>query len=413
MQNREIYTLTILQLVADFATQVANFSLPYIALRIFGGSTLSNGLMMFVHGAPYLLIGGIIGRLIDKNRSSLCLVVASTIRLLSLVPIIWVMHTHHLPLSSNIVAVLAISLFALGTGSAALDISLYSLLTRIIKGENLAKANSRIQFATSVALIVTPGTAALIVSRYNIEGAYIFDFLLTLVGVPLIFRSPEGWAISEKRSDVAGRRSPLSFLRELSRYDLLDIAFVISIFKIFVRIGNVLFIMAMTSLIACTPTTIGVLIALTGIGVSVASMWGDKIVGCIGLQHTLAISSFGSALSWLLIAAACVVNQHDISVTMVAAANLFFGFSTAVFNSTSATLKQSKSPPSTQARIHSYFQALGWSSLLAGSVIGGLGAEFISFSGMFTVVAVGIFIGSVMLVMRISRADPLNSDSMT
>ncbi|AFW02895.1 MFS transporter [Gluconobacter oxydans] len=402
MQNRDIYILTILQLVADFATQVANFSLPYIALQIFAGSTLSNGLMMFVHGTPYLLIGRIIGRLIDRTRSSLCLFVSFTVRLLSLLPIIWIIHTNHFLLSANTVVVMGIALFALGTGSAALDISLYSLMTRIIKNENLAKANSRIQFATSVALIVTPGIAALIVSRYNIEGAYIFDFLLTLIGIPLIFLAPEGRAISAKRRDMIARRSSSSFLRELSRYDLLNIAFVISIFKFFVRIGNILFVIAMTNLLSCTPTTIGVLIALTGIGVSVASISGDKIVGYIGLQRTLAISSFGSALSWLLIAAACVVNKHDISVTMVAIANFFFGFSTAVFNSTSATFKQSKSPPSSQAKIHSYFQTLGWSSLLAGSIIGGLGAEFISFSGMFTVVSLGIFIGFVVLVARIS-----------
>jgi len=397
------YRLVGLQAVGDISIQIGNFGVPFIAIELFGKSTALAGLMTFCIGLPYLILGTRIGRYVDGHTIRSSLAVAIYIRILSLVSVIGFIQGHNYFSTPLLVALLSLSMTVLGAGSSIYEISVYSLITRSMSADRLAYTNSYLLSATSTALLVIPALSAAIVSTTSVATLYAVDTLIAVLAIFHLLRRSDAGAAMNRPPDKVAHVGRSGFGLILKQPDLLDLVMVSTALKFFVRSGNVVFIIGLSAVFDMRPIDMSVLIAMTGIGVLLSSTFGWRWGAKSGLRQTLIFSALGSAFAWGMIGVAFWFPKLPHTMILLGVGNLAFGFCTATFNSSTATLKQKTSPSEAQAAVHASFQMLGWSALAAGSLVGGETARIWSFPAVFLSVGIGIGLGALMLTIRPAR----------
>ena len=108
--------------------------------------------------APYLVLGLLVGALVDRRRRRPVMVATDLTRaaLLTAIPVAWAADVLSLPLLLVIVA-------AFGTASLVNDAASMSFLPRLVPGEHLQRAHARLDGADAVAQTSGPALAGVLV----------------------------------------------------------------------------------------------------------------------------------------------------------------------------------------------------------------------------------------------------------
>lgn len=165
------------QAVSSLGTAFTQFALPLLVFKL-TASALDLGLSTAATYLPYLFFGLIIGAWADRVDRKRLMIGADLLRALLTLGLVVLAWFGALSVGWIYVLTFANSTFGIAFGAARLA-AVNSLVTK----DQLISANSRITLTTSLATVVGPLLAGLVVSLAPVETVFIFDSLSFLISV--------------------------------------------------------------------------------------------------------------------------------------------------------------------------------------------------------------------------------------
>jgi MFS family permease len=156
--------------VSSFGTYVTLLALQTLVILTLDGSAQEVGWLNSARWLPYLVVGLLVGALVERRQRRPVMVATDLARaaLLVSIPVAWAAGILSLPLLLVIVA-------CYGTASLINDAASMSFLPRLVPREHLQRAHARIDGAAAVAQTTGPALAGLLVKLIGAPMAVLVD----------------------------------------------------------------------------------------------------------------------------------------------------------------------------------------------------------------------------------------------
>jgi len=179
--------------VSSFGTYVTLLALQTLVVLTLDGTAQDVGWLNSARWLPYLLLGLVVGALVDRRRRLPVMVATDLARaaLLVSIPTAWAVDALSMPL-------LLVIVVCYGAASLVNDAASMSFLPRLVPSEHLQLAHSRIDGTDAVAQTAGPGLAGLLVKLVGAPLAVLVDaasYLFSALAVATLrVREPMGRA---------------------------------------------------------------------------------------------------------------------------------------------------------------------------------------------------------------------------
>jgi MFS family permease len=303
------------------------------------------------------------------------------------------------------VALLVLLAFLLGSAEVIFSNAAQSVLPSLIAPENLPKANGNLQVSLTVGeTFVGPplGSVLFAVARalpFGLDAGTFFGSAALLTGVPRQARPST--APAPMRSQIA------EGLRYLFRHRLLrTIAVLLGVSGFANMMGQSTLVLLAVHVLHTGIRGYGLLWTASAAGAILGGMTAPALTAKLGMLPSLIIS---------LAASACAFTGIGLAPDAVVAGALFAanGYSTAMWNVVSVSLRQRIVPGELFGRVNSVYRLIGWGLLPVGAVTGGFVAKEFGLRAPYTlgglilaVAAVAALPALVLAARRVSRQPP-------
>jgi MFS family permease len=372
--------------VSSFGTYVTLLALQTLVILTLHGSAQDVGWLSSARWLPYLVLGLVVGALVDRTRRRPVMVTTDLVRavLLIAIPAAWAAGVLSMPLLLVIVA-------CYGTASLVNDAASMSFVPRLVPREHLQRAHSRIDGADAVAQTAGPALAGLLVKLIGAPLAVLVDaasYLFSAIAVATL-------TVRERPADAASvpnlRREIGQGIRWVYRDSgLATLAVATHIwFAANAVLGAVVVPFALLT-VGLSPFQLGIVMALGGlggvVGATTTTAGGRRLGtgGAIITAHAVTTAGVGSMVlaglgtgGW---AAAAVLGLGQAC----------HGFGIGFSNSHEMSYRQALTPDELQARTNTTMRSFNRAVIVVVAPLGGLLADH---AGMRTalVVAAGAF----------------------
>ena len=363
-QQRSFRNLWLGTTVSAFGSEISGVAIPLTAVLLLGATSAQMGVLRAVGTCPALLFGFVAGVWIDRLRRRPILIVADIGRalLLAMLPLAAIFDSLHLPL-------LYLIAFTTGTLTIFYDIAYLSFVPSLVCNDDLLEANVKVNFSLSLAGVLGPGIAGLLVQVIAAPFAVALDSLSFLISALFI----RGIARDEPPAPTRSQRSVLAEigagLRQVYSHPLLRpmaICLALHFFSMSVRIAVYLIYLLRT--LQITPGWLGVVLAGYGPGALLGTALTRRLVQRFGMGATV----LGGA-SLNCVAAACIQLTGLIpalAVPLLFAINVSFGFGIALLGPMD-TLRQVVTAPELRGRMNASFRSVNMILATVGALVGG------------------------------------------
>lgn len=164
------------RLCLKFGSYITTIALQVLVVLTLHGSATDVGLLNASRWLPYLLLGLVVGALVDRRRRQPILVVTDLGRgiLLGVIPLLWLVGMLTLP-------ILLVFMVVFGILSLLNDAASQSFLPRLVPQSSLLAANARLDLSASVAQTSGPVVAGGLVTALGAPVAVLVDAVSYLV----------------------------------------------------------------------------------------------------------------------------------------------------------------------------------------------------------------------------------------
>ncbi len=352
---------TISSLGGSFTT----FALPLLVFEI-TASAFYLGLATALNFLPCLLLGLVIGAWMDRIDRKRFMVIADVARaiMISSIPILAVFDL------LSIWWIFAVG-FVNSTIKVGFDSGQFAAIPSLVSRENLAKANSTLQAASSITSIAGPVLAGALVTVMSTPAILVFDGVSFLIsaGTLLFVKASFNSTKDEKREATTIRRDLLEGLRyALSHPVLRNIFVLVSITNLFAVTVVAQFVFYAKEQLEATDAQVSLMYAAGGAGIFAMSF----LVEPLRKRFPIGKTALGGTILYGLAIIGMAFTQTFWLAAMLAA--LFCGLAI-VFNVNLDTLQQSIVPDRMLGRVKSIDNTVAWSAIPLGSILGGFVIE--------------------------------------
>lgn len=167
--------------VSSFGTYVTLLALQTLVVLTLNGTAREVGWLNAVRWLPYLLLGLVVGAMVDRRRRRPVMVMTDLLRaaLLAALPLAWAADRLTFPLLLVVVA-------GYGTASLVNDAASMSFLPRLVPRDRLQRAHARVDGADAVAQTAGPALAGLLVKLVGAPLAVLVDALTYLFSAAVV-----------------------------------------------------------------------------------------------------------------------------------------------------------------------------------------------------------------------------------
>jgi len=382
-QQRSFRNLWLGTTVSAFGSEISGIAIPLTAVLLLGATSAQMGVLRAVGTCPALLFGFVAGVWIDRLRRRPILIVADIGRalLLAMLPLAAIFDSLHLPL-------LYLIAFTTGTLTIFYDIAYLSFVPSLVCNDDLLEANVKVNFSLSLAGVLGPGIAGLLVQVIAAPFAVALDSLSFLISALFI----RGIARDEPPAPTRSQRSVLAEigegLRQVYSHPLLRpmaICLALHFFSMSVRIA--VYLIYLLRILQITPGWLGVVLAGYGPGALLGTALTRRLVQRFGMGATV----LGGA-SLNCVAAACIQLTGLIpalAVPLLFAINVSFGFGIALLGPMD-TLRQVVTAPELRGRMNASFRSVNMILATVGALVGGFLGEIFGLEATLVVSALGL-----------------------
>lgn len=382
-QQRSFRHLWIGTTVSAFGSEISGVAIPLTAVLLLGATSAQMGVLRAVGTFPALLFGFVAGVWIDRLRRRPILMVADIGRavLLAMLPIAAIFDSLHLPL-------LYLIAFSVGTLTIFFDIAYLSFVPSLVSENDLLEANVKVNFSLSLAGVLGPGIAGMLVQFITAPLVVALDALSFLMSALFI----RGIARDEPPAPMRSQRNVLAEigegLRQVYSHTLLRpmaIFLALHFFSMSVRIA--VYLIYLLRILQITPGWLGVILAGFGPGALLGTALTQRLVQRFGVGATVL---GGACIN--CVAAAGIPLTHlvpTLTVPLLFTINVGFGFGIALLGPMD-TLRQIVTMPELRGRMNASFRSVNMILATVGALVGGLLGEIIGLEATLAAGALGL-----------------------
>ncbi|HET7356504.1 MAG TPA: MFS transporter [Nocardioidaceae bacterium] len=358
--------------VSGLGTYVTLLALQMLVVVTLHGSALQVGWLNSVRWLPYLLVGLVVGALVDRRRRLPIMVATDWAQavLLALIPLLWWLHRLSFP------ALLAIVL-VYGTASVINGAAAVAAMPRLVPRQFLQRAHARTDGTDAAASTAGPALGGLLVSALGAPLAVVVDAAtyvysaLTVGRIQLVEPPPR-----RRRTGGTLGGEILHGLRWIYRGSGLT-GLALATHGWFVGnaiIGVVLAPYALNTL-GLTPFQFGLIGAAGGIGALLGATITTRVGLVLGTGRTIIVCHVITTTGVLVMIAADVGLAQWTSLGVLAVGQLLYGLAMGMSNSHEMSYRQLVTPDELQARTNTTMRSLNRAVMVLIAPLAGLAAD--------------------------------------
>ena len=373
------------QLAAAVGARVTREGLPIVAIVAASATASQVGIMAALATLPALVLGNLLGQWVDSHKKRPLLVGASLIRtvLLSLIPVLYLLHRLSFPILALITALTA----ATGVLQA---ISRHAYLPFLVSRKHLETGHHLVETAESVGETVGPGLMGLLIKSIGAPFAMLFDAFANIIAAFF-------FALVSKQEARAVKRpaspSPLPqtwyVWKQIARHPALNpLWYNAGASSFFGGFFSALYEFYVLKTLSLSPLWLGILITLGGLG----SLVGTGLYKPLRKYLSLTQVIFWGYLAYALFNTAVPLAHGALweSFLFLFAAQ-FGGDLFATISQISAfTLEQEVTPDPWLGQVRGSFEALSGGLEVAGALVSGTLAVFIPIQSIMAIAVAGL-----------------------
>ena len=386
--------------VSSFGTYVTLLALQTVVVLTLDGDAQDVGWLNSARWLPYLVLGLVVGALVDRVRRRPVMVATDLAQaaLLTAIPAAWAFDVLSLPLLLVIVA---------GYGAASLvnGAASMSFVPRLVPREDLQRAHSRLDGADAVAQAAGPAIAGVLVKLVGAPLAVLVDAATYLFSALVLM------TVRVEETAPARTRTP-SLAREIREgvrwvYRGSGLAVLASATHVWFAanavLGAVLAPYALVTL-GLSPQQFGIAVAMAGIGAIVGattSVAGGRVLGTGGAVITAHVVTTAGVVLMLV---AGLGTEGWSAAAVLGVGQACHGFGIGFSNSHEMSYRQLLTPDELQARTNTTMRSFNRAVIVVVAPLGGLLAVQAGNRTALAVTAVVFALAALMLALSPFRS---------
>jgi len=380
--------------VSAFGTYITLLALQTLVVLTLHGSAAEVGWLNSARWLPYLVVGVVVGALVDRHPRRPILVITDLVQagLLVTIPLLWWIHRLSFP--GLLVVVMAYGTASVINGAAAM-----SLLPRLVQRGDLQRAHARGDGADAVAMSAGPALGGLLVSAVGAPAAVLVDAATYVYSAATLSRirvtepRPKGGVTA--RDLVLEIRDGVRWIYRGSGLTTLAI----STHAWFVGnavIGVVLAPYALDAL-SLTPLQFGLIGALGGIGALLGAAVTTRVGLRLGTGRTIIACRAITTVGVLVMVTAGGTSHALASVAVLGTGVGLYCLAIGMSNSHEMSFRQLVTPDELQARTNTTLRSLNRAVMVIAAPLAGILADawgirptLLAAAAVFALVSLGL-----------------------
>ena len=354
------------QSLSQFGTAVTQLALPTAAILLLHAGPVQIGVLGALEFLAFPTLGLFVGVWADRLRRRPIMIVCDSVRMLALgsVPAAWL-------LGSLTIGQLYVVAALTGVGSVFFDVAYQSYLPALVDREDLLEGNSKLEVTRSLAQVVGPGLAGLLIQFFKAANAILADSISYLISVLTLL-----WIRKPEPEPMPAAERP-GFFREMGEgiqvvfgHRMIRlIAGCTATSNLFGNIGFTVVIIWMYRQVHLSPGQVGLIFSLGSIGAVIGSVIAFPVAQRIGMGVTLLLTTFlGSAVGLLQ----PLAGTTSIAVGLLALIAFFMSATGPIYNINQVSYRQAAIPVHLQGRLNATVRTFIWGTIPIGSALGGV-----------------------------------------
>ena len=371
--------------VSGFGSAVTTIALQVLVLETLDGTAGDVGLLNGARWLPYLVLGLVVGALVDRRRRRPVLVVTDLGRavLLGAIPLLWVVDRLTLPVLLGFMVVF-------GTLSLFSDAASQSILPRLVERRHLLSANARLDQSSAVAQTSGPVIGGALVTVLGAPVAVLVDAVSYLVSGVLVATVKVTETVSPRGEGLGMRREIGDGLRWIYRHPVLaPLAVSTHGWFLFNSMLGTVFVPFVLQGLDLSAFQLGLTLAAAGVGGLVGSLLSTRLGLRYGAGRTVLASRFAQPVAWAVIALA---SQSPYVVGVLALGQFLYGFTLGAENANEMGYWQAVTPDELQGRTNATRRSINRAMIVVGAPLGGFLADAVGYRPVFWVGVVGFLV---------------------
>ncbi|MES4887388.1 MFS transporter [Streptomyces sp. NPDC096012] len=402
------------QSASMLGSPITYVAMPLTAVLLLHATPMEAGVLVSLETLPFLLFGLFVGVMLDRRARRSVMIVADVVRAAALA---WIPVAHWLDVLN--IGQLFVVVFVVGVMTVFFDLALQSYTPGLIGRDRLGEANAKLELSGSMAQVVGPGAAGLLVSALSAPVAiavdaasYVLSFL-TVAGLPAD-EAPKPQPGAKTLSVWASIREGCA---AIVRHPLLrwftTAALIINLFSGALMSVYFLYLLRVLDM---GSKQVGLIVAVGSAGALVGVLLVGPLTRRFGVGPTLILTMALPGLGYLVLAA---VHGHSLAaIAVVAVSSFFVQLSIPVFNVTVISFRQVSTPDELLGRVNATARTCALGAFSLGSLLGGALASGTGLRTAVVLAASGTFLASLALLfspvraVRRLEASPADSDAV-
>jgi len=366
-RDRNFMTMWSGQALSQLGAQITELAIPVLAVLLLSATEFEVGVLNAANFAAFLLVGLPAGAWIDRLRKRHVMIAADLVRAVALavVPVLWILGALEI---WHLIALATV----MGVASVFFDVSYQSIVPSLVRSDQIAEANGKLQATYEVANIAGPGIGGWLIGVITAPFAILATAGTYIVSaIALAFTRDREEPAHEEHLPLA--RSIAEGLRFIFTEKLLRrIVGTTAVGNFFNTIATTLLPLFLLRDLGFTPQGLGLVFSLGAIGGLVGAIATPRLVAWLGEARSIALSALGMSVIALLLPVAAVVPA--IAFPLVVAQWFVATFMVLMYNITQVTFRQRITPKRLLGRMNASVRFVVWGVMPIGALIaGGLG----------------------------------------
>ncbi|GGL91223.1 MFS transporter [Streptomyces fumigatiscleroticus] len=399
-RHRSFFLLWSSQSISFLGTQVTYVALPLTAVLVLDATAMESGLVGALEKLPFLLFGLFVGVFVDRRARRPILIWTNAVRFAALA---WIPFAYALDMLT--MAQLFLVVFVVGTMTVFFEIAYPSYVPGLVGRERLMEANGKLQVSESVAEVVGPGAAGVLISALSAPVVILLDAVSYAVSSLALLKLPADAAPHAPKADGKAP-SVWASVREgfsvIKQHALLCWCTVAAVFtSLFFSAVMAVYFLFLIREAKVGAAEIGVITAIGSAGALCGALAADRLTLRLGVGPTLVLSLTFPALGYLVLASVHGNSFGAVATAAVASFVALFGIP--VFDVTVISFRQAVTPDHLLGRVNATVRTFAWGALSVGSLLGGALGTALGLRQAVLVSAIGLFVPSVILLLSPAR----------
>ncbi len=388
--------------VSGFGTAISALALQTLVLVTLDGGAAQVGWLNSARWLPYLVLGLVVGALVDRVRRRPVMVVTDLARagLLGLIPLAWALDLLTFPM-------LLVVVLLYGTVSLVNDAASLSFIPRLVPRSQLQRAHARLDGASAVAQTAGPAVAGALIRLVGAPLAVLVDAATYLFSA-VVVASLKGVAEPDAtRRERLGARGLALEVREGARWayggsGLRRLAVSTHVWFAGQAVLLVLVVPYGYLELDLTAFQLGLVFAVAGVGALFGAVTSTAVGVRLGPGGAIICARSVSALGVVIMLGAASVPTGWAGAALLAAGQVCHGWAMGISNSHEMTLRQGRTPDELQSRTNTTLRSLNRAVIVVVSPIVGLLADQVGLRPVLASAAVIFGVSALTLALNSS-----------